>query len=176
MATKARASPPAGAPTGNPIRDSALGLVPETLTEIVTLNSAVWQRSLVSPALLEAIRLRNARTVNCVYCKSVRYEAARADGLTEERAALIDADYASSSLSEREKLAIALTDAYLGFPAGMDGALAARLRQAFPTEQLASMFVALMAFNFTSRTAVSIGGMPEEPLPITVLPMSATRG
>ncbi|HTT43231.1 MAG TPA: carboxymuconolactone decarboxylase family protein [Steroidobacteraceae bacterium] len=176
MASKARASAPPGAPTGNLIRDSALGLVPETLTEIVALNGAVWERSLVPPALLEAIRLRNARTVNCVYCKSVRYEAARADGLTEERAAMIDADYARSALGEREKLAIALADAYLGFPAGMDAALAARRRRAISAEQLASMFVALMAFNFTSRTAVSIGGMPEEPLPITVLPMSATHG
>jgi hypothetical protein len=34
--------------------------------------------------------------------------------------------------------------------------------------------VALMSFNLTSRTAVSIGGMPEEPLPLTLLPVSST--
>ena len=112
--------------------------------------------------------------MNCVYCKAVRYEVARADGLTEARAALIDAHYAHSSLSEREKLAIALADAYLGFPAAVGAPLAARLSAEFSADQIVSMFVALMAFNFTSRTAVSIGGMPEDPLPITLLPLSVT--
>jgi alkylhydroperoxidase family enzyme len=169
---KARASAPAQR-TGNPIRDSALALVAQTVDEIVALNSAVWKRSLVSPALLETLRLRNARTVNCVFCKSVRYEVARADGLTEDRAAMIDTGYEHSALTAREKLAVALADSYLGFPAGMNAALAQRLAHEFSTEQVASMFVALMSFNFTSRTAVSIGGMPEDPLPVVLVPVSA---
>jgi alkylhydroperoxidase family enzyme len=175
MGTKARANAPATR-TGNMIHDSPLGLVPETLAEIIALNRAVWHSSLVPPALLEMLRLRNARTVNCVYCKAVRYEVARSDGLTEERAALIDANYASSELSAREKLVIALADAYLGFPAGVSAELAARLRGEFSAAQIAAMLVALMTFNFTSRTAVSIGGMPEDPLPISLLPLSATGG
>ncbi len=173
MSAKARAAAPATR-TGNTIRDSALGLVPETVSEIVALNGAVWQKSLVSPTLLEMIRLRNARTVNCVYCKAVRYEVARADGLTEARAAMIDADYQESALSAREKLAIALADAYLGFPARVTPELAVRLAREFSAEQIASMFVALMTFNFTSRTAVSLGGMPEDPLPVMLLPTSST--
>jgi alkylhydroperoxidase family enzyme len=172
VSAEARARAPSRR-TGNAIRDSALGLVPETLEEIIALNGAVWQRSLVSATLLEMLRLRNARTVNCVYCKAVRYEVARTDGLTEARAAMIDADYRSSTLSEREKLAIALADAYLGFPAGVSAELALRLCHEFSPEQIASMFVALMTFNFTSRTAVSIGGMPTEPLPVTVITVSS---
>jgi alkylhydroperoxidase family enzyme len=173
VVSKARASAPSTR-TGNPIRDSALGQVPETLEEIVTLNAQVWQESLVSPTLLEMIRLRNARTVNCVYCKAVRYEVARNDGLTEERAQLVDANYRSSTLSEREKLAIALADSYLGFPAGMSPELATALAREFTAAEIASLFVALMTFNFTSRTAVSIGGMPEDPLPVVLMPMAAT--
>jgi alkylhydroperoxidase family enzyme len=166
---RARAS---GTHTGNPIRDSALGRVPETLEAVVRLNHEVWRDSLVSPTLLEILRLRNARTVNCVFCKSVRYEIARRDGLTEERAAMVDADYRDSALQLEEKLAIALADAYLGYPAGIAPELGAALRAAFSEAQLASMLLALMNFNFTSRTAVSIGGMPTEPLPVTVLPVS----
>ena len=162
--------------SGNAIRDSALGRVPETLEEIIALNGAVWRHSLVPPALLEVIRLRNARTVNCVYCKSVRYREAREDGLTEARAALVGEDYANSELTRREKLAIGLADAYLGFPAGMSRELALALAAEFSPEQVASMFVALMTFNFTSRTAVSIGGMPEEPLPVTLISVEATAG
>jgi len=173
VATKARAGAPATR-TGNVIRDSALGQVPETLDEIIRLNAQVWQNSLVSPTLLELIRLRNARTVNCVFCKSVRYEVARNDGLTEERAQLVDANYERSTLSTREKLAIALADCYLGFPAGVKPELVAQLRAEFTAAEIASLLVALMTFNFTSRTAVSIGGMPEGPLPITLLPVTVT--
>jgi alkylhydroperoxidase family enzyme len=169
---KPRASA-SGLNTGNPIRDSALGSVPHTLEEIVTLNGQIWRDSLVSPALLEIIRLRNARTVNCVFCKSVRYDLARQDGLTEARARMIDAHYHDSALSAREKLAIAFADAYLASPAGATPELTGKLREEFTGAQLASMLVALMTFNFTSRTAVSLGGMPDE-LPVTVLPVSAT--
>jgi alkylhydroperoxidase family enzyme len=173
MGTKARASPPAQR-TGNVIRDSALGRVPETLEQIIDLNGAVWQQSRVSPTLLEIVRLRNARTVNCVFCKSVRYEVARNDGLTEARAQLIDDNFRDSALSPREKLAVALADCYLGFPAGVPAELATQLAAEFSAEEIASLLVALMCFNFTSRTAVSIGGMPDEPLPIVVLPVSVT--
>ena len=169
MSTKARAAA-SGTHSGNPIRDSALGTVPETVDEIVALNGAVWRESLVAPSLLEIIRLRNARTVNCVFCKSVRYEVARQDGLSEARAQMVDDGYRDSALSEREKLAIALADCYLGYPAAVAPALAARLRREFSAAEIASMLVALMTFNFTSRTAVSIGGMPHEPLPITLVP------
>ena len=173
MSAEPRARP-SGSQTGNPIRDSALGRVPETVGEIVTLNAEVWRQRLVSPALLEIIRLRNARTVNCVFCKAVRYEVARADGLTEARAQMIDEGYRDSALTEREKLAIGLADCYLGYPANVPADLAGRVLTEFSAAQIAAMLVALMTFNFTSRTAVSIGGMPEEPLPITLLPASAT--
>lgn len=163
-----------GTRTGNTIRDSALGLVPETVSEIIALNGHVWNGAIVPPALLEIIRLRNARTVNCVFCKSVRYDVARADGLTEERAAMIAPGYQASALSDREKSAIALADCYLGFPAGVAPDVAPRLAAAFTREEIAASLVALMTFNFTSRTAVSIGGMPEEPLPIMELSVSVT--
>ncbi len=49
---------------------------------------------------IEMLRLRNARTVNCVFCKAARYDVARQDGLTEDKVAQIDDDFASSALSE----------------------------------------------------------------------------
>jgi alkylhydroperoxidase family enzyme len=173
MQGKPRVSGP-GTQSGNVVRDSAMGLVPETVDEILALNGRVWRESLVPPALLEILRLRNARTVNCVFCKSVRYDVARQDGLTEERAALVADGYEQSALARREKLAIALADAYLGFPAGVDAGLATRLCAEFTAAEIASMLVALVTFNFTSRTAVSIGGMPEDPLPVTVISVSSS--
>ena len=175
MSAKPRATGP-GTQTGNVIRDSAMGLVPETVSEIITLNSHVWRESLVPPALLEILRLRNARTVNCVFCKSVRYDVARADGLSEDRAEMVADGYQESALAPREKAALALADAYLGFPAGVDVQIARQIAAEYSQAEVASMLVALMCFNFTSRMAVSIGGMPEDPLPIMEVSVAISAG
>ena len=64
--SQSRASGPAQK-TGNVIQDSPMGLIPETVSQIAKLNGKVWRESLVPPSILETIRLRNARTVNCVF-------------------------------------------------------------------------------------------------------------
>lgn len=165
MGTVARVQAPQGN-TGDPIRDSALGLVPETVDEIARLNHHAWRSSPVRPSLLEIVRMRNARTVNCQFCKSVRYDLARRDGLTETKVDQIRDGYERSDLSDEEKLAVAFADAYLHEPNAMSAELAARLKQHFSPAQLAHLAIALVAFNATSRCAVSIGGMPEN-LPVT---------
>lgn len=154
--------------TGDVIRDSALGLVPETIEPIANLNRHVWRSGSVRASLLEIVRLRNARTVNCQFCKSVRYDLARQDGLTEDKVDQIREGYEESLLSTEEKLAIAFADAYLHDPGAISKELVAHLKQHFSATQLAHLAIALVAFNATSRCAVAIGGMPEN-LPITEL-------
>jgi alkylhydroperoxidase family enzyme len=164
MGATARVQAPQGQ-TGDPIRDSALGLVPETVDQIARLNRHAWRSSPVRASLLEIVRLRNARTVNCQFCKSVRYDLARQDGLTESKVDQIRDGYEQSTLSDDEKLAIAFADAYLHDPKGMSAELTSRLEQHFTPAQLAHLAIALIAFNATSRCAVSIGGMPDN-LPV----------
>ena len=67
------------------IRDSALGLVPETLDHYMALNRKIWESGPLSPAEIEIARLRNARKVNCVFCKSVRYDIAGPMGSAKTR-------------------------------------------------------------------------------------------
>ena len=70
------------------------------------------------------------------------------------RAEMVGDDYEASALTAREKAAIALADGYLGFPAGVDEDTAARVAAEFNDDEIASMMVALMTYNFTSRGAV----------------------
>jgi alkylhydroperoxidase family enzyme len=147
------------------IRDSALGLVPETLDHYLVLNRSIWESGPLGPAEIEVARLRNAHTVNCVFCKSVRYDIAKADGLSEERVAMIGADYRESELSEREKLIIAFTDQYYQDPAGLGEDLKADLLKAFTAEEIVHLSLAIAHFSGFSRCAVSLGGMPDK-LPI----------
>jgi alkylhydroperoxidase family enzyme len=152
-------------PTGNMMRDSALGLVPETLDHYMQLNRSIWESGPLSPAEIEIARLRNARTVNCVYCKSVRYDIARADGLSEERVAMIQDDYRDSDLTAREKLILAFTDQFLNDPKGLSDTLKAALLEVFTVQELVHLSMVVTHFSGFSRCAVSLGGMPEE-LPI----------
>jgi len=152
-------------PTGNMIRDSALGLVPETLESYLALNRAVWESGPLRSAEIEIARLRNARKVGCVFCKSLRYDIARADGLSEDKVQLIQDDYLESALSEREKLILAFTDQYLNDPGSLDDGLKAALQSTFSPEELVHLSLAVAHFNGFSRCAVALGGMPDE-LPI----------
>ena len=169
MGSKARVERK-GASSGNPVRDSALGLVPETLDHYLRLNSLVWESGPLGPAELEIARLRNARKVGCVFCKSVRYDIARSDGLSEERVGMIDDQFMHSALSAREKAIIAFTDQYLDDPSGMSAGLREELSALFSPEELLHLSLAIAHFNGFSRCAVSLGGMPDE-LPVMEIPL-----
>ena len=123
-------------PSGNIVRDSALGLVPETLDSYMALNREIWECGPLSPAEIELARLRNARKVNCVFCKSVRYDIAREAGLGEDKVGMIADDFADSALSEREKLILAYTDQYLDAPGRLSEELKNRLLGEFSAEEL----------------------------------------
>ena len=152
-------------PTGSMMRDSALGLVPETLEHYMALNRKIWECGPLSPAEIEIARLRNARKVNCVYCKSVRYDIARAAGLSEERVAMINDDFRDSALTAREKLILAFTDQFLTDPRGISEQLKAELLAVFRSDELVHLSMAVAHFSGFSRCAVALGGMPDT-LPI----------
>lgn len=171
MSSQPRVTAPRGH-SGNPIRDSALALVPQTLDAYIAMTRALWTQGPLSPAEIEMVRLRNARRVNCVVCKSVRYELAREAGLDENKIQRIDDDHQQhAELSEREKLLLAFTDQYFDAPAQMSQALTDKLQREFSEAELLHLSLALAFFNGFSRCAVALGGMPDQmPLMAMSLP------
>lgn len=169
MVSRPRATNPQ-IPTGNMMSDSALGLVPETLPAYMALNRKIWESGPLQPAEIEIARLRNARKVNCVFCKSVRYDIARADGLSEDKVAMIEDDFRESDLSSREKLIIAFTDQILTDPGGLSATFKQELLEEFNADELVHLSLAVAHFSGFSRCAVSLGGMPDE-LPIMEIPI-----
>ena len=164
MATQARVTN-TQQPTGNIIRDSALGLVPETLASYMGLNKEIWESGPLTAAEIELARLRNARKVNCVFCKSVRYDIAVEAGLTEDKVSMIEDDFQQSALTAREKLILAFTDQYLNDPAAISEELKAQLKSEFSEQELIHLSLVVAYFSGFSRCAVSLGGMPDE-LPV----------
>jgi alkylhydroperoxidase family enzyme len=152
-------------PTGDFFRDSPLGHVPETIEHYIAINAAIWEKGPLSAAELELARLRNANKVNCVFCKRGRYDIAKTAGLTEEKAQMVNDQFQTSELSEREKLIISFCDYYLDDPTAITKEDQRKLLDEFTPEELAHLSMAIVLFNAFSRFAVSIGGMPGD-LPV----------
>jgi alkylhydroperoxidase family enzyme len=159
-------------PTGHVIRDSALGLVAETLEPILAVQELLWSGRPLRPAWVELLRLRSAHAVNCVICKAVRYDIARRDGLTEAKVRELVAPDATGALSAEERLVVAFAEAYLSQPPRLGAQLQADLARSFSGEQLQHMALAMAFFNPLSRCAVSLGGMPES-YPVTEISVPA---
>ena len=161
MAINARVHAP-DSDTGNLIRDSALGLVPETLQHYLDLTVAMWDQGPLGPAEIELARLRNADHVGCPMCKAVRYDVAIADGLDERQVGQINDDYADSGLSARQKLILRFVDLYLQRPGPPDAAFQQALDAEFTPAEQVHLALLMAYFNGFSRCAVALGGMPDE--------------
>jgi alkylhydroperoxidase family enzyme len=160
MATRPRVQGP-DSDTGNLIRDSALGLVPETLPHYLDLTLAIWDSGPLRAADIELARLRNANHVGCVMCRAVRYDIAVQDGLDESQIQQLDHATGGSGLSERQRLIVQFVDLYLHNPAPPDADFQAALDAEFSTAEQAHLALLLAYFNGFSRCAVALGGMPD---------------
>ncbi|MCR9106856.1 MAG: carboxymuconolactone decarboxylase family protein [Gammaproteobacteria bacterium] len=164
MSSRPRAKS-SGSATGNMLRDSALGLVPETIDHLVELGRAVWETGPLRPAEIEVARLRNAVRVNCVFCRNARYDIAQADGLTEPRVATVQSASPGEQLGRRDQLIVAFVDQYYDDPGAHNLTLHNALRATFSEPELAHLSLCLAYFSLFSRCAVALGGMPDE-LPV----------
>jgi len=172
MSSAARVSSPSTS-SGNVVRDSPLGHAPEMLEHLLPLLRGVWLDGPLRPDLLEMARLRNADKVNCVFCRSVRYDIAREAGLDEQKIGQMRGD--DTGLGRRERLLLAYVDCYLEDPGSLSDELARQLAEEFSHGELAHLSLALLLFNTFSRCAVAFGGMPES-VPITAMALPDASG
>jgi AhpD family alkylhydroperoxidase len=153
----------------DPISGSALAHQPETLRAFLVLYGTLWSRGVVDPATKELARIRNARTVNCTICKSIRFAGAREAGLSEAQVEQVRDGFEASALSARQKAVLRWTDAFLAGGGAPDVALRAEMLGFFTPAELVELTAGLAVFMGFSKIAVSLGGMPAE-LPVTVQP------
>ena len=87
---------------------------------------------------------------------------AREQGLTEDQVTEIEDGYEESRLSERDKAAIALTDAIIGDPRRVSPELQARLRAQFSDPEIVEMALGVGLFMGLSKVLIALGMEPEE--------------
>lgn len=134
------------------------------------LYGTLWSHAVLDQPTKEVARIRNARTVDCRYCRNVRFAGAWAEGLAEADVALVADGYEGSGLSDRHKLAIRWTDAFLGDAgaAAADDLRAAMLRE-FTPEEIVELTAGLALFQGFAKIAVALGEQPGSML-VTVIP------
>jgi len=141
---------------------------PEMLRAFRRLYGTLWSHGVLDPPTKEVARIRNARTIDCCYCRNVRFAAARQQGLEEELVDLVNEGWEDSALRERHKLAIRWTDAFLGDPHGVDAGFRARMLGEFTPAELVELTAGLALFHGFAKIAVALGQQPEA-MPVTVL-------
>jgi AhpD family alkylhydroperoxidase len=121
----------------------------------------VEERIDLDPRLGELVKLRASQINGCAFCIDVHWTAARRDGESEVRLAQVAAWQESPFFDERERAALALTDAVTHVSAThVPNAVWARAEVNFPPEELSHLLFAIAATNLWNRLAISSRGVP----------------
>lgn len=128
---------------------------PELMKQVKALNQAVEECGL-EKSLLHLVKLRASQINGCSFCVDMHSKEALHDGDTLQRVILVAAWKESPLFSERERAALAYTEAVtLLSEEGVPDALYEATRQHFSEEELVKLSVAIGMINVWNRLAVS---------------------
>lgn len=109
--------------------------------------------------LLELVKMRASQINGCAYCLDMHSKDARAAGETEQRLYLLSAWREAPFYSDRERAALAWTEAVtLISEGGVPDELFASTREQFSDSELVALTMAIVAINGWNRLAISLRG------------------
>lgn len=115
----------------------------------------------LEPRLLELIKIRASQINGCAYCIDMHAFDARALGETEQRIYLLDAWRESPFYSDRERAALAWTEAVtLVRESGVPDAVYDQAREHFSEEELVNLTWAIVVINGWNRVSVAFRAQP----------------
>ena len=115
----------------------------------------------LEPALLEMIKLRASQLNGCAHCIDMHTKELRAGGETEQRLYLLNAWEESPFYSERERAALAWTEAVTHITDGhVPDAVYAQARAQFNEQELADLTFAVIAINGANRLNIAFRTVP----------------
>ncbi|HTA85951.1 MAG TPA: carboxymuconolactone decarboxylase family protein [Silvibacterium sp.] len=138
---------------------------------------AIIRRSGIEPSLYELVKIRASQLNGCAYCIDMHTKDARAKGETEQRIYALSAWHEAPFYTERERAALAWTEAITNIQQGHaseDAYTEARIQ--FGEEDLVKLTYAITQINSWNRIAIAfrpeVGGYQ----PQTVAVASAAKG
>jgi AhpD family alkylhydroperoxidase len=128
---------------------------PEMMQALVALETAV-QASGLEQALIDLVKTRASQINGCAYCIHMHTREARGRGETEERLYLLDAWHESPLYSERERAALAWTDAVtLVSQTHVPDEVYEQVRARFDEADLVKLTMLIATINAWNRIAIS---------------------
>ena len=128
---------------------------PEGYRAMSALNQAVQSSGLEHP-LLELVKIRASQLNACAYCLDMHTLDARAAGETEQRLYVLDAWRETPLYSDRERAALALTEAVTDITNGhVPDDVFAEARRHFDEEELLDLTIAIAAINSYNRLNIT---------------------
>lgn len=110
----------------------------------------------VEASLLELVRYRASLLNGCAFCLDMHAKDARAAGEDEARLYLLGAWHEAPCFTERERVALALTDAMTRLPeGGVPDDVFDAARREFGDEQLAGLIWTITVINAWNRIGVT---------------------
>jgi len=114
------------------------------------------ERSGLEASLLELVKTRASQLNGCAWCLDMHSKDARALGETEQRLYLLTAWREAPFYSDRERAALAWTEALTQIPAhGVSDELYAEARRHFDEKALVDLTLAIVAINGWNRMNVA---------------------
>lgn len=127
---------------------------PELIKQVQVLNKAVDECGL-EQGLLHLVKLRASQINGCSFCVDMHSKEAMRDGDTQQRVFLVSAWKESPLFSERERAALAYTEAVtLISDGGVPDSLYEATREHFSDEELVKLSVAIGMINVWNRLCV----------------------
>lgn len=115
----------------------------------------------LEPSLLDLVRTRASQINGCAYCIDMHTKDARERGESEQRLYELDAWRETPFYTERERAALAWTEAVTLIAKGhVPDAVYEEVRQHLSEEELVNLTLAVVAINGWNRFAISFRTVP----------------
>ncbi len=132
---------------------------PDGFKVMRNLQAYVEDSGLEHP-LLELVKMRASQINGCAYCLDMHSKDARAAGETEQRLYALDAWRETPFYSDRERAALAWTEALTEIRHGVSDELYAATRKQFSEKELTDLSLAIIAINGWNRLAIPFRSTP----------------
>jgi AhpD family alkylhydroperoxidase len=128
---------------------------------MMALETYVRKSSGLDPSLLQLVRMRSSQINGCAYCLDMHSKDARAEGETEQRLYCLPAWRETPFYSERERAALAWTEAVTQVSEDhVPDEVFELARMQFSEEELAELTLAIVAINGWNRLCIAFRAPP----------------
>jgi AhpD family alkylhydroperoxidase len=107
-------------------------------------------------SLMELVKMRASQINGCAYCMDMHSQDARAAGETEQRLYTLSAWRETPFFSDRERAALAWTEAVTLIAGGVSDEVYEAARKQFSEKELVDLTTAVITINGWNRLAISM--------------------